>query len=166
MLSRPWKANSAASWRNSATKSRPTPIPARRSNGTLGRSAAEQGRSNIGRDHHLLGRFLRRHLRTGHRRRAGWWIDQAAVLDDFLYLDSIEGLVFEQSFRDNFQFVAVRGEHLLRVLISVVDKLAHFPVDLLGGRFAVIARARNVAAEENVIFVFAVLDHPHFLAHA
>src|SRR5437588_3110245 len=125
MLSRPWKANSAASWRNSATKSRPTPIPARRSNGTLGRSAAEQGRRNIGRDHHLLGRFLRRHLLTGHRRRARWWIDQAAVLDDFLDLRAIERLVFEQRFRNDFQLVAVRGEHLLRVLVGVVDQLAH-----------------------------------------
>ena len=40
------------------------------------------------------------------------------------------------------------------------------PIDLFGGRFAVIARAGNIAAEENVIFVLAVLDHAHFFAHA
>ena len=51
-------------------------------------------------------------------------------------------------------------------VIGVVDELAHFLIDLLRGRFAVIARARNVASEENIIFVFAVLDHAHFFAHA
>src|SRR5205085_3595777 len=101
--SRRWSASCVASSKNSATKSRPTPNPARRSSAPLSRSAAEQGRSNIGRDHHLLGRLLRRHLLTGHRRSAGWWIDQAAMLNDFHALRAIERLVFEERFRNHFQ---------------------------------------------------------------
>ena len=69
-------------------------------------------------------------------------------------------------FCDGFECVAIGNERVLRQLIGVVDESAHFLVDLFGSRFAVIARARNVASEENVIFVFAVFDHAHFLAHA
>src|SRR6266550_8610276 len=55
---------------------------------------------------------------------------------------------------------------MLGQLIGIVDEPSHFLVDLFGGRFAVVARSRDVASEENVIFVFAVFDHAHFLAHA
>ena len=88
------------------------------------------------------------------------------MLDDLFDLRAVEGLVFEQRFCDGFECVAIRNERVLGQLIGVVDEPAHFLVDLFGGRFAVIARTRNVASEENVIFVFAVFDHAHFLAHA
>src|SRR5438105_11633180 len=55
---------------------------------------------------------------------------------------------------------------MLGQLIGVVDQPAHFLVDLFSGRFTVVARWRDVASEENVIFVFAVFDHAHFFAHA
>ena len=62
--------------------------------------------------------------------------------------------------------IAIRDQRLFRRLICVVEQAAHFAIDLFGGRFAVIAVARQFAAEENVIFVFAVLDHAEFFAHA
>src|SRR2546423_9720059 len=62
--------------------------------------------------------------------------------------------------------VAMLGEDFHGGLISAVDELADFAVDLFGGGFAVIAGARDVAAEEDVIFVLAVLDHAHLLAHS
>ena len=55
---------------------------------------------------------------------------------------------------------------MLRPLVRFVEERAHFAIDLFGSGFAVIARARDVAPEENVIFVVAVLDHAQFFAHA
>ena len=64
------------------------------------------------------------------------------------------------------ELITIGGENLLRPLVGLVEELAHFAIDLLGGSFAVIAGTRDVASEENVIFVLAILDHSHFLAHA
>src|SRR6476659_9486771 len=138
------------------------------SNPELCRGAAEgagERRGDVGSDY-LFGRFFWRGFFTGWPADAGWRIDQAAVLKDFFDLRAVQGLVLEQRFGDGFECVAIRNERVLGQLIGVVDEPAHFLVDLFGSRFAVIARTRNVATEENVIFVLAVFDHPHFLAHA
>src|SRR5437762_14192841 len=62
--------------------------------------------------------------------------------------------------------VAMLGEDFHGGLVSAVDELANLAVDLFGGGFAVIAGPRDVAAEEDVILVLAVLDHAHLFAHA
>ncbi len=62
--------------------------------------------------------------------------------------------------------VAISNQSLFGSLVRVVEQAPHFAVDLFGGGFAVIAVARQFAAEENVIFVLTVLDHAEFFAHA
>src|SRR5256885_13447597 len=62
--------------------------------------------------------------------------------------------------------VAMLGEDFHGGLVSAVDELADFAVDLFGGGFAIIAGPRDVAAEEDVVFVLAALDHAHLLAHS
>ena len=74
----------------------------------LSRRAAEattERRCDIRCDDHLLGRFLRRHLRLRGGVRARRRIQHPAVLDDLFDLRAIEGLVFEQGFRDRFELV-------------------------------------------------------------
>ncbi len=137
-------------------------------NTKLRRRAAEgagERRCDVGCGYDLLGRFFRWHFFAGGRRCAWRRIDQAAVLDDFLDLRAVQGFKLKQGFCDYFQLVAIRRERLLSQLVRVIKELAHFLINLFGSRFAVIACARNVAAEENVIFVVAVFDHSHFLAH-
>ena len=73
----------------------------------LRRGAAQgagQWRADIGGDDDLFGGFLGRHL-LGGRRGAGRRIDQTAVLENFFDLDAVEGLVFEEGFRDRFEMV-------------------------------------------------------------
>jgi hypothetical protein len=135
----------------------------------LCRCAAETAgkrRRNIGGDNHLFGRFLRRELRAGRWRRAGRRIDQAAVLDDLANLRSVERLVFKQGTGYDFEFFAVREKDLFGARISAVNQFTHFLVDLLGGGLAVIAGARDIAAEKDVILMLAVFYHAHPVTHA
>src|SRR5262245_23198686 len=93
-------------------------------------------------------------------------INQASVIDDLFDLRAVQRLVLKQRFGDGFESVTITNEGVLGQLVGVVDEPAYFLVDLFGGRFAVVARTRNVASEENVVFVFAIFDHAHLLAHA
>src|SRR5437867_6535900 len=128
--------------------------------------SAGEWRGDVRRSDTLLGRFFGWHLVVGRWRGASWRINQAAVLDDFLNLRAVERFVFEQRFGDYLELVAIRDERLFRQLISVIEQFFYFLIDLLGCRFAVVARARNVASEENVILVVTIFDHAHFFAHA
>src|SRR5687767_10140143 len=114
--------------------------------GGAAKSAGER-RAHVGSDHDLLGRLLRRHLMIGRRRSAGR-IDQAAVLDDFFDLHAVESLKFKKRLGDYLKLVTMGCEDLLRGLVGIVDELAHFAVDLLGGGLAIVASARDVAAEK------------------
>src|SRR5207237_5888412 len=141
----------------------------RRKEKRLSRSAAEgtgKRRSDIGGDDDLFGRFLRLHLFAAARSDPGRRIRHATVLDDVLDLRAIKSLELKQRFGDNIKFVTIGGKNLLRPLVRFVEERAHFAIDLFGSGFAVIARARDVAPEENVIFVVAVLDHAQFFSHA
>src|SRR6266481_1125439 len=76
---------------------------------TLRRRAAQAAgkRRCLWSKHYLLGRFVG-HLLTGRRwRRARRRIDEPAVLHDFFDLRAVERLVFEQSFRNHFESLAM-----------------------------------------------------------
>ena len=88
------------------------------------------------------------------------------MIDDLFDLRAVERFVLKQRFCDYFQLIAIGDERCLRQLIGVVEQFAYFLIYLLRCRFAVVARAGNVAAEKHIIFVLAVLDHSHFFAHA
>ena len=47
------------------------------------------------------------------------------MLHDFFDLRAVERLVFEQRFRDHFEFVAI-GNELSFALVGIVDEPAHF----------------------------------------
>ncbi len=47
--------------------------------------------------------------------------------------------VLEQRLRDDFHFVRVLGNDLLGAVVGIVHQLAHFAVDFLRRRLAVIA---------------------------
>src|SRR5437763_2183994 len=57
------------------------------------------------------------------------------------------------------------ADQVSRPNISFVRESSDFAINFLGSRFTVIAGTRDFAAKENVILVFAVLDHPKSFAH-
>src|SRR5207237_9033743 len=67
------------------------------------------------------------------------WIYQAAVLDDFFDLGTVQGFVLQQAFCDPFEFVAIPQEGRPGKSISVIEQFAHLLVDLLPSYFAVVA---------------------------
>src|SRR5437762_280864 len=127
---------------------------------------AGERRSDVGGDDYLFGRFFRLHLFAAARGDPRWRVEHPTMLDDVFDLRTVEGLELKQRFGNDVQLVAIGGENLLRPLVRFIEERAHFAIDFLGGSFAVIARARDVAPEKNVIFVVAILDHSQFFAHA
>src|SRR4051812_4050257 len=133
----------------------------------LRRGAPERAgkrRRDVGSDYHLFGWFLRRHF-VGRWWIGGWRVDQPTVLEDFLDLETVKGFELEQRLRDRFKFIPVPSQHVFRRLVGVVNQLANLVVDLFGSRFRIITGARDVAAEEHIILVLAVLDQAHLFAH-
>src|SRR5437660_10098425 len=72
-----------------------------------------------------------------------------------LHLLGVEHLAREQRVGNLHQRVLVRGEQLRRALIVVGDELLHFLIDLDRGVFAVILVLRDLAAEEDLLFLLA-----------
>ena len=61
------------------------------------------------------------------------------MLNGFFDLGAIQVFVLQQTFCDPFQFVAIRQEGPPGKPISVIQQFAHLLIDLLRGRFAVVA---------------------------
>lgn len=99
-------------------------------------------------------------LGLGRRRR------EFAGMDDFLDLHAVKRFVFEQPFRDQFQFVAIAKNQVVGGLVARINDAFDFLVNLPRGAFAIDFGARHLAPEENVFVVIAVLHHAELVAHA
>src|SRR5579872_1606746 len=86
--------------------------------------------------------FRQRRCRLGAGRRFDFrrrgWRGKLASADDLLHLRAFERLVLQQRVGDQFEFVAIRVNDLLRDFEGVVDDAFHLRIDRLGRLLAVV----------------------------
>src|ERR1700683_2574265 len=107
-------------------------------------------RTRLGPQRHR--RFPCGHSRRGRRRQL---IRQRLPFHEQLQFTGIEHFALEQPFGDAFEGVAVRFKDLARLRISQVDGTPHLDVDLDRRILGIIAMLRDLAAQENRLFLAA-----------
>src|SRR5215472_13401934 len=91
-------------------------------------------------------------IRLGSRRRKRW---KFLPIDQHLDLGRVQNLALDQRLCNLLQRFAVVAENLLGSVVAVIDQLAHFLVNLDGSVFAVVAMLRDLAAQEDLLFLLA-----------
>src|SRR6202034_1294303 len=97
-------------------------------------------------------RFPCRHSRCGRRRQL---IRQLLPFHEQLQFARIEHFALQQPFRYAFESVTVRFKDRPRLRISQIDDTAYFDVDLDRRILGIIAMLRDLAAQENRLFLAA-----------
>src|SRR6266849_6238849 len=80
---------------------------------------------------------------------------QLLAFDDHLDLLSIQHFALDQRERNSDQHIPVGRQECLGGVVTPFDQFLNFFVDLDRGGLAVIAMLRNLAAQEDLLFLFA-----------
>src|SRR5678815_3279391 len=82
-------------------------------------------------------------------------LGQFLSVDDHLDLCSVEHFALNQRQRNPDQHIAIRMKQVLGGVITALDQLLHFRIDLDRCGLAVVAMLRNLAAQEDLLFLLA-----------
>src|SRR5712691_5406631 len=88
---------------------------------------------------------------------------QLLAFDDHLDLLSIQHFALDQRERNSDQHIPVGRQEFLGGVVTPFDQFLNFFVDLDRGGLAVIAMLRNLAAQEDLLFLFAEGERAWFL---
>src|SRR5213083_1376061 len=108
---------------------------------------------------------------VGRSGRGGRRVPEATVLgpelpEDLVDLAAVDRLALEERLGHLVEHLEVAAQEELRALVGLEQDAAHLGVDLDGGLLGVVDLLREVAAQEDLLFLLAEGHGPELLAHA
>src|SRR5213594_230934 len=107
---------------------------------------------------------------VGRSGRGGRRVPEATVLgpelpEDLVDLGAVDRLALEEGLGHLVEHLEVAAQEELRALVGLEQEAAHLGVDLDGGLLGVVDLLREVAAEEDLLFLLAEGHRPELVAH-